>query len=377
VTLAGRERARRSAMRTTVLAFGDLEILVESTEASHLRWLEEFLLPHFARGAGGGPDCRVAMIEDEEGYGAALALGPGAGTLDAFALDTNLLSLPRWRGAGTRLFDGGQAVFYEVTDAPYAVAILSATGNMRGRTALMRVVRELATNRAQRVGGVLLHASAFAAGGKGIVAAGPKGAGKTTLLIHALRAGSVQYVSNDRVLLPAGAASPVAHGVPTIVSLRRETLDPFPALAARVAARAYSHRLTLEESAAGRKAPGKHGLSPAQLCGLLDVRPLARCEVAALLFPRVTDDAEAFSLRRLPEAEAAERATGALFAAASGRSCSEVFSVPGDPPAPDRAILSGRCRDLVARIPCFECRLGARGLGSVGAAEDLIASLLR
>lgn len=60
MTLASRARARRPAMRTTVLAFGDLEILVESTEASHRRWPEEFLLPHFARAAGGVHDCRAA-----------------------------------------------------------------------------------------------------------------------------------------------------------------------------------------------------------------------------------------------------------------------------------------------------------------------------
>jgi hypothetical protein len=354
---------------------------VESEEKSHLAWLEEFLAPQFDLSADPVHDCRVTVIEDSDRYCATLALGPGSGTLDAFTLDTRVVTLPRWQGAETRLFDAKPGVFYDIAGHPYAVTIQSTPGNVRGRTALMRVVRELATNRAQRRGGVLLHASAFAVGGKGIIVAGPKRAGKTTLLIHALRAASARYVSNDRVLIRPDAVPAVARGVPTIIALRRGTLDLFPAVAARLAAASFHHRLTLHEAAAlGRVAAAPRGevdrLSPAQFCRLLDVPPLGQCEVSALLFPRITHESGVFSTRRLPEGEAAAQLVGGLFGATVGRWTSEVFAHPGDPAPPGRDTLGDRCRRLTDRIPCFECRIGLDAYESASSADDLIASVL-
>lgn len=221
-----------------VFAFGEVGILVESVERSHLTWLAEFLGPHFAVRAEGAHACRVRLLEDRGAYEQALAGGPGAGTLDAFALDSGVEGLPRWHGAETRLRDPRREVFYDVTGSPAAVTILSVPGNLKARTALMRVVRELATNHAQCAGGLLLHASAFAVGDRGVVVCGAKEAGKTTLLLHALHASAVEYVSNDRVMISPGA-TPRAHGVPTIVKVRPGTLALFPALAERVAASGY------------------------------------------------------------------------------------------------------------------------------------------
>lgn len=368
-------------MSAAVFAFGDLRILVESAERSHLAWLEEFLTPQFDLSAHPAHDCRVTVVEDGDRHGATLALGPANGTLDAFTHDTRVVTLPRWQGAETRLFDAKPGVFYEVTGHPYAATILTTPGNGRGRTALMRVVRELATNRAQRAGGVLLHASAFAVGGKGIIVAGPKRAGKTTLLIHALRAASARYVSNDRVVVQPDAVPVLARGVPTIIPLRRGTLDMFPAVAARVAAASYHHRLTIHEAATlGRRAAAPRSdadrLSPAQLCRVLDASPLGQCEVSALLLPRITNESGAFSTRRLPEGEAAAQLAGGLFGVTVGRWTSEVFSVAGDAAPPDLAALRDRCQRLTDRIPCFECRVGLDAFASASSADDLIASLL-
>lgn len=70
------------------LASGDLGILVESVERTHLVWLEEFLGPWFETRAAGAHDCRVCLVEDRERYAEAMAAGSAGGTLDAFALDT-------------------------------------------------------------------------------------------------------------------------------------------------------------------------------------------------------------------------------------------------------------------------------------------------
>ena len=180
-----------------------------------------------------------------------------------------------------------------------------------------------AMNRAQRRGGLLLHAAAMAVGDRGIVITGPKGAGKTSLLIHALRARSARYVSNDRVVVPAADGRAVGHrradhrGAPT------GHARPVP-----VARRAHG-RLGLRVSpdaggSAGRRAArsrlrGKpDSLSPAQFCRLLDVRPLACSEIAAIVFPRITGEPGTFALRRLTEAEVVEKIPDMLFGVRGG-----------------------------------------------------------
>jgi hypothetical protein len=381
VTASLRVAPASAADRAAVLALGDLRVLVESSDASHLTWLTEFLAPPFEPCVDVEHDCRVTLIEDQARHRAMLALGPLDGTLDAFALDTRVVSLPRWRGAETRLFDPKPQVFYEMTTPPHAVTILSTPANPGGRTALMRVVRELATNRAQRTGQLLLHAAAFAVGDRGVLVAGPKLAGKTTLLVHLLRSGRARYVSNDRVLLDLARTPPRARGVPTIVALRQGTLDLFPALSTALTGARLHHRLTIDEAArltrgGDRLSNGPPGLSPAQLCEVLGVARLPECELGAVLFPCVTGERGALAVHRLDEAEAATRLAGALFGLPPGRWVSDVFAIPADPPAPDLAARLATCRSLAGRAPCFECRLGLGAFESPRTAEDLIASVL-
>ena len=224
-------------MSRAVLAFRGLRVLAEAAPG-HLEWLEEFLGPAFERADGHEADWRVSLVEDRNRYRQAIDRGPADGTLEAFAYDAKVVGLPRWRteAGDTGLFDAVRGLYFEVAYASRAVTLLTEPGNVDGRIALMRIVRELSMNRAQRRGGLLLHAAAMAVGDRGIVITGPKGAGKTSLLIHALRARSARYVSNDRVVVPAAESRPSATGVPTIVALRRGTLDLFPSLAARAAA---------------------------------------------------------------------------------------------------------------------------------------------
>ena len=366
---------------TRVFGFASLGIRVQTDDDSHLRWLAEFIGPHFEVRCGTATHtCCVRLVEDAGRYHAALGAGPAHGALDALALDAGPLTLPRWRGAESRLFDARRSLFYEVAVVPcLTVTIVSAPGNRDVRSALSSVVRELATNHAQRAGDLLLHASAFAVDGRGVVIAGPKKAGKTTLLVHALHRGSPEYVSNDRVLITA-EASVRAIGVPTVVRLRRGTLDLFPALARSLEASGYEHRLTLDEAADHREPrsvspSGARRVTHAQLCRVLDVRARAECAVAALVFPRITEEPGAFTVRRLAPADVVARLEGALFGVRGGRSTSDVFVLPDDPPAPDRAEIAARCRALADRIPGLECRLGADA-NERPAGDDLIAALL-
>ena len=229
----------------------------------------------------------MSLVEDRERYRQALDRGPADGTVEPFAFDAKVVGLPRWRteAADIGLFEAARGILFEVAYAARAVTLLTEPGNADGRIALMRVVRELAMNRAQRRGGLLLHAAAMGVGDRAIVITGPKGAGKTSLLIHVLRARSARYVSNDRVVLPAAEGRPPALGVPTIVALRRGTLDLFPSLAARTANSGYAYRLTLEEAlAAGPRAaesPGQAGQPEPRT-----VLPAPRCPDSRVLGDR-------------------------------------------------------------------------------------------
>jgi hypothetical protein len=165
------------------------------------------------------------------------------------------------------------------------------------------------------------------------------------------------------------------------VALRRGTLDLFPSLAARAAASGYAYRLTLEEALAAGPRPGDalgkpDSLSPVQLCRLLDVRPLACSEIAAIVFPRITREPGTFALRRLTEAEVVDEIPDMLFGVRGGSFTSSVFADPADPPPPDLGALAERCRDIASRVPCVECRLGLEAFDSAGAADDLIAAIL-
>jgi hypothetical protein len=365
---------------TRLFGFGRLAIRVEADDG-HLRWLTELIGPYFEA----KPDtalraCCVHLVEDTRRYNAALRAGPAGGAVDALALDAGPLTLPRWRGGETRLFDDRRSLFYDIDAVRrLTVTIVSAAGNRDVRSALFSVVRELATNHAQRAGDLLLHASAFAVDGRGVVIAGPKKAGKTTLLVHALHCGSPHYVSNDRVLVTA-ETSPRAIGVPTVVRLRRGTLDVFPALARSLDGAGYEHRLTIDEAAARSDArsaspSGARRVSHAQLCRVLDVGARSECGIAALVFPRITEDAGAFAVHPLSRDEVVARLAGALFGIRGGRSTSDAFVLPGAPPAPGRAELAARCRALADRVPGVECRVGADA-NARPAGTELIAALL-
>jgi hypothetical protein len=118
----------------------------------------------------------------------------------------------------------------------------------------------------------------------------------------------------------------------------------------------YEHRLTLDEAA---DHPGPRPASPsgarrvshAQLCRVMGARARSECAIAALVFPRITEEPGEFALRRLDRDEVVARLEGALFGARAGRSTSDVFVLPWDPPPPDGADIAERCRALADRVP--------------------------
>jgi hypothetical protein len=231
----------------------------------------------------------------------------------------------------------------------------------------MRILRELASAQAASRGEMPLHAAAVAEGETVTLFVGGKGAGKTTLLVHALvaGAGATRYVSNDRVFVRLDSGAPLARGMPSIVSLREATLTLSEGVRTAVDSGAWHYASTVGETrawhtagtrpeGAGRRTPP--GLSPAQLCALLGVQPVAGGTLARIVFPKTQAMVGAgarFLLRRLtPEEASARLLESGLFA--DGRAATYVS---GTPP-PERCALESALRELAARVPSLSCVLG-------------------
>ena len=367
----------------TGLEYDGLRIAVHSTSEHHLRWLEEFLAPAFAVGLRDQSDWRVAVDEDQMRYDAIVRRGPqpAAALVACFALDKDWVCLPQWRGEeGLRtVVDEPARVAYQVDVTGRCVTLVTPSGKFGVRTALMRVVRELAIIHVRERGGLLLHAAALAVGNRGLIVAGEKNAGKTTLLVNLLQHGAACYVSNDRTAVSMATSPPSLRGMPTIISVRPGTLTFFPRFGEHLRARGFQYRLTLAETVGGEAArlskDGRFVLSPAQFCALLRVEQLGACAASAVVFPQIADDEQTICLRQLDEREAAERVMRAVFGVAAAGATEGLLGVVGGSRPGDTAV-SGSIAQLVAALPCFECRLGRRAYDSANDAARIAEQLV-
>lgn len=367
-------------------AYNGFTIRVYSADRSHLAWLEEFLRPQFQVLDDGPYECTLSLTADDQLFREVFRRGarPDGRRVDCFALDSSLVQLPLWQSLGPDqiIFDPQFRVFYIIRADCAEAEMLTLANNLAARISLMRVTREFAMNHSHRAGCLIIHGSAFVVGERGVIIAGPKRAGKTTLLIHELRTGSAAYVSNDRVVVSFGRTAPVLRGMPTVATVRKQTLEMFPDLLHRLLERSYRSRLSLAEMREAQLRPvktnqdGDYYLSPAQFCDLLQVASVAQAQAEALVFPQVTGRSGAIELERLSSEVAAVRLTDCLFSSHSMQKVSAVFALSGNGAVPDRAILEGLCLRLTSQVRCFECRLGKEAYQDEDSAARLIGELL-
>lgn len=363
-------------------AYNGLTIRVYSGNPSHLFWLEEFLSPQFQLLGEGTSECIVSLTADDQLFREVFRRGARSdgGRVDCFALDSNLVRLPLWQSLGPDqiIFDPQFRVFYVVNTGGAETEMLTRANSLAARISLMRVTREYAMNHSHRAGCLIIHGSAFVVGDRGVIIAGPKRAGKTTLLIHALQGGAAAYLSNDRVVASFDGTAPMLRGMPTVVTVRRQTLEMFPDLLDRLLVRSYRSRLSLGEIREAQLRPvqpdqdGNYYLSPAQFCDLLQVASVAQAQAEALVFPQVTGRSGSIELERLSSKAAAVRLADCLFSSHSMQKVSAVFALSGSGAIPDRAMLEGLCLRLTSQVRCFECRLGDDAYRSAGSAARLI-----
>jgi hypothetical protein len=359
-----------------------LIIRVESTDPSALRWLEEFLCPAFDIVETSVFACSVFLRVDTPRYEAILRRGasPEGGRKAVFALESSVIFLPVWLALSPDLvlFDEECRVFYGVDASKSRVCIVTAAHNLAARVALMRVIREYAMNYVQRTGGFVIHGAAFVAGERGIIVAGPKKAGKTSLLIHALRHRTVTFAANDRVLVYFNGTVPLWRGMPTIVTLRQQTVQMFSHLQRRLRESSYHHQLSLLEAANGShrhprpEGAGTFTLSPAQFCKLLQVRPTTHGKVWRLVFPRVTGAGGSIQLTRLSAPAAAFRLSQALFRHGSTTRPSALFACHDDGLCTATIDYERLCLRLTSSVHCYDCQLGVQAYrGEYSAAKFL------
>ena len=347
------------------LAYRGLNIRVHGPDDAHFAWLEEFLAPAFGRADGAAADCDVVVEEDADALARLRMRAHGAvAPATCLVLDSQPVQLPSWREAVEQVvFHEEARVAYRISGDRRRITVVTAPKNAALRTVLMKLVRELAMSAAWSPRGLILHAAACVVDGRAVLIAGPRRAGKTSLLLHALRAEGVRLLSNDRVVLELDADAAVAHGMPTIVSLRADTVvRQFPSPSALAAALRYRFALTVQE-AEGREpatdlTPRGLACSPAQLGRLFGNALVGRAAATALVLPRVDPGAQGIALSPLDADAAATRHGDVLFAAHAAPQVSDCFALREHARAPSAAEVRARWRDAVERLRVFECRLG-------------------
>lgn len=365
------------ASHERVLSFGASALCVRADGAALLDWLVEFLSPWFDVPSPPTAAKTAASIEvaiDAPGLERWIdGATPTGRERVCFQLDRAPVLWPVFRGAdgGERALDlaGRVSLAVERTGGGPVFRIVSACDRPGARLAAFRVVRELASEGAIAAGWLPLHAAAVQGRSGVTLFVGPKRAGKSSLLLHALVGHGARYVANDRVMVElAGAAharlAAHARGMPSIVGVREGSLAWAGGLGSALASGAWHYTTTVAEARAHARAGQRAeaageiwppGLTPAQLCALLGVEPVAGGPIARIVFPSVHErlaGARRFLLRALAAEEAARllRETGLL---ANGSGPSGLAPIDGGgPPALDE-----RIRRLAASVPSVECQL--------------------
>jgi hypothetical protein len=364
-------------------SFCGTAIEVESDLPAVTSWLDEFLTPSFDLWSGARADFAVRIRTAPSPHAALASTRPPGplAEMPCFALDREVVELPGWTTSErTVLADAKFGALYALGDA--SVEMVAQPGSQAYRGAAMRVVREIATARALASHERLqLHVAALELGGRALLFAGPKGAGKTTALAYVAAASGAPILTNDRALVARAPGGFEVRGVPTIVSIRPQTLEFFPRLLRGIPAVERPAHLTLEETDAALAAHGnaENGahlkLSPAQLARQLGVSLSARARLAAIAFPEADGDPHGLAVDPLSGAEAARRLPGVLFGAHSGTAeptVFERFARVCRPADADRELVEA----IAARIPCFALRIGAARYAERGAADAILAACL-
>jgi hypothetical protein len=197
--------------------------------------------------------------------------------------------------------------------------------------------------------------------------------------VYLAAASGARILTNDRSLLRLGGAEIEVRGIPTVVSIREETLELLPLPRLRALRRLPNpSRLTLAELETLATDPQETAepfrLSPAQLAHAAGVLLSARGRLCAIAFPEVRVGERSVKLDRLSGSEALGRLRRARFGVASAKSARTVFEdllrAERDESGQERQLA-----ELARRVPCFAMAIGARAYAENAVGLDLVERL--
>jgi hypothetical protein len=379
--------AADSARRELLLAAANGWAITVQAPAAELAWLDEVLCPPFrsrrSEPAPGG--ARVELLVDPRRFDALPARDAwsAATRLPVFALDAGAVEAPTLSLADGELLvrDESYPVVYRIAPDLRRVELVSPAPDLRLRTPLLRVVRELLMGEIFAAGWPLLHASAIESAGRVLAFLGPTAAGKTSLLLHALGLPGARLLANDRLCVRADGGAAVAFTVPTIVTVRESGLVFFPAVAERLANSRFGHRRTLAECAEpDAPAPhtwsnGKFGLTPAQLAALADAERAESGELAAIVLPRHSGARGGLALRRLTTAEARRELREAQIGHGAWMRATALFRPRGVEEAAALAARDAQLDRLARSVPLYAADVGLDAYRQPDSLRRLAATL--
>lgn len=245
------------------------------------------------------------------------------------------------------IYDSDLQVFYQISTQPSTVPqsisdpALSSSENTipkvivfanekqhSARIAILRIVRELASQHMLSLGWLPIHASAVALAQSSILVLGERRAGKSTLMLQLLTESACHFLANDRVCIDVFAPNgPQTYSIPCVINLRASSLELLNThsatseIARRLCnpiCRTWRARETLEECMAKSHTPHDDipptdlTLSPRQLLHLVQRNKISNATARVLLFPSIRDE-KGCSIRRLTPNECLSNLRNNLF----------------------------------------------------------------
>jgi len=364
-------------------AYAGLNYRVTMEYPADVRWLDEFLLPHYDRVPPAPGAIEVGLVADPERFAQLAAAFTRERLLPSFVFDSTVKELPACAAGdgGLLLFEESFPAFYEVSADRRRVSIVGTRFAPKLRMAVVRVMREFAMNETQRGGEFFLHASCFVAGDRPIIVTGPKMAGKTTLLTFACLRGGGRFLANDRVRVGAEEEGFPIRSIPVIVTVRNGTLDFFPRLRERILAEGMHFTLATGERIGDldpRPVLGEDGtyeLSPSQACALLGTGQAAEARKPVVILPVFTGKAGSFAIARLAPEEAAIPLQESLFGARHWATATPVFNLAPEAQA-GTAARQASFERFCAEVPILRCAIGRDLYDEPGGARRWVDTLL-
>jgi hypothetical protein len=345
---------------TTDVSWDGLTIRVSAPRQTDVEWLDENLAPGFVATAASHPDWTIAVAVAPQRHELLVRrlTDGGGGPSAGFRIDGDPGAIVGLASDTGTFHDSELEVFYSADVERRRIEVIAAAPRDATRIALLRVVREIATDHLVDRGWIPFHASAYSDAGRGVLVVGPKRAGKTSLLMHALASPSSRPISNDRAIVGLSADGTLRlEGLPTVVRIRSGTAELL-GLGGVSAAGHWRARQTLAEAERSRSTgtgPDVSlplSLSPCQFHHLLDRPPVAGASLDQILFPRVDPGRVGMTVLPLLPQEAAER----LQANRLPSGTSPLLHRDGGPARTDGA--EAAIKRLVAACPAWECILG-------------------